>query len=297
MKIRSRAATAIAATVLATALAACSSGSDSDADASSGTASAGGSGGLTVSHVHGMGIDPADGRLYVATHEGVIAVAEDGTAQRVGDAADYMGFAVIGPKTFLGSGHPAEGSGGHGNRGLIQSTDSGRTWKSLSLGGTSDFHSLEFAHNTVYGYDSTHGLLRVSADRTTWDSRARLAALDIAVSPKDRDLVLATTEDGVAASTDGGRTFDTGSGQVLAFLSWPEADALYGADLTGGLRRSTDGGTTWRKTGTVPGGRPQALTAVDAEHVLAATEEGVYESRDGGRTFTLRLPVSSAEGH
>lgn len=293
MKIRSRAATAITAAILAAVLAACST----TTDASSGMASGEGSGNLAVSHVHGLGIDPADGHLYVATHEGVIAVADDNTAQRVGDTADYMGFTVIGPKTFLGSGHPAEDSGDHANRGLIQSTDSGRTWKTLSLGGTTDFHSLEYAHNSVYGYDSTRGLLRVSADRTSWDDRAELAALDIAVSPKDRDVVLATTEDGIAVSTDGGRKFGAGAGQVLAFLSWPAADALYGVGPTGDLRRSTDGGTTWRETGTVPGGQPQALTAVDAEHVLAATQDGVYESRDGGRTFTLRLPVSSAEGH
>ncbi|MDW8807140.1 exo-alpha-sialidase [Streptomyces scabiei] len=293
MKIRSRAATAIGTAVLAAALAACSSGSDTSSD----TASTDGSGGHAVSHVHGLGIDPADGRLYVATHEGVIAVADDGTAQRVGDTADYMGFTVIGPKTFLGSGHPAEGSGDHGNRGLIQSTDSGKTWKTLSLGGTTDFHSLEYAHNTVYGYDSTRGLLRVSADRTSWDDRAEVAALDIAVSPKDPDVVLATTEDGVAASTDGGRKFRAGVGQALAFLSWPTADALYGVDLAGNLHRSTDGGTGWKKTGTVPGGQPQALTAVDAKRVLVATQDGVYESRDGGRTFTQRLPMSSAEGH
>ncbi|MEV8550213.1 F510_1955 family glycosylhydrolase [Streptomyces glaucescens] len=279
--------------MLVAVLAACSSASDSP----SGSKPADGANGPAVSHVHGLGIDPADKRLYVATHEGVIAVADDGTAQRVGDKADYMGFTVVGPKTFLGSGHPAESSGDHGNRGLLQSTDSGRTWKTLSLGGTTDFHSLEYAHDTVYGYDSTRGVLRVSTDRTTWDSRAELSAVDIAVSPKDRDVVLATTEDGVARSTDGGRTFGAGSGQVLAFLSWPTAEALYGVDLGGGLHRSTDGGATWQKTGTVPGGQPQALTAVGARHVLAATQDGVYESRDGGRTFAERLPVSSGEGH
>lgn len=293
MKIPSRAATAITAVVLTAVLAACSSKTGTSSDMTS----AEGSGDLAVSHVHGLGIDPADGRLYVATHEGVIAVADDGTAQRVGDTADYMGFTVIGAKTFLGSGHPAEGSGDHGNRGLIQSTDSGKTWETLSLGGTTDFHSLEYAHNTVYGYDSTRGLLRVSADRTTWDDRAELAALDIAVSPKDRNVVLATTEDGVAMSSDGGRKFRAGSGQVLAFLSWPAADALYGVDLAGGLHRSTDGGTSWKGTGTVPGGQPQALTAVDAERVLVATQDGVYESRDGGGTFRQRLPMSSAGGH
>ena len=208
-----------------------------------------------------------------------------------------MGFTVIGPKTFLGSGHPAEGSGGHGNRGLIRSTDSGRTWTTLSLGGTTDFHSLEYAHDTVYGYDSTRGVLRVSTDRRSWDNRAELAALDIAVSPKDRDVVLATAEDGVAASTDGGRRFGTGSGQVVAFLSWPATGALYGVDLAGGLHRSTDTGATRKKTGTVPGGRPQALTAVDAGRILTATQDRVYESRDGGKTFSERLPMSTTNGH
>ncbi|MGW2564484.1 hypothetical protein ACWCXB_35890 [Streptomyces sp. NPDC001514] len=41
----------------------------------------------------------------------------------------------------------------------------------------------------------------------------------------------------------------------------------------------------------------QALTAVDAEHVLAATQDGVYESPDGGRTFTKRLEVAAGDGH
>jgi hypothetical protein len=256
----------------------------------------GSDGSLSIAHVHGVGIDPADGRLYVATHEGVIAVAKSGKAQRVGDTADYMGFTVIGPKTFLGSGHAAEGSDEPGNRGLIRSTDSGRTWKTLSLGGAADFHALKYAHNTVYGYDSTRGTLRVSTDRTTWDSRARIAALDFAISPKDPDVVLATTEDGVATSTDGGRTFGTGSGKVMAYLSWPTADALYGIDLSGGLHLSADGGATWRRVGTVPGGQPEALTAYGDGRVLAATQKGVHESSDGGRTFTERLPISSASG-
>lgn len=290
MKIRSRAATAMTATVLAAVLAACSSSTGTSSDAKSAEVP----GSLAVGHVHGLGIDPADGRRYVATHEGVIAVADDGTAQRVGDTADYMGFTVIGAKTFLGSGHPAEGSGDHGNRGLIQSTDSGKTWKTLSLGGTTDFHSLEYAHNSVYGHPRPAARQR---RRTSWDDRAELAALDIAVSPQDRDVVLATTEDGVAMSTDGGRKFRAGTGQVLAFLSWPTADALYGVDLAGGLHRSTDGGTSWKETGTVPGGQPQALTAVDAKRVLVATQDGVYESRDGGKTFGQRLPMSTTGGH
>ncbi|WP_030685823.1 hypothetical protein [Streptomyces sp. NRRL B-1347] len=58
------------------------------------------------------------------------------------------------------------------------------------------------------------------------------------------------------------------------------------------VRRITDNETTWKKTGTVPGNQPQALIAVGADCILAATDKGVYESRDGGTTFTLRALAS-----
>ncbi|MEU1934175.1 hypothetical protein ACH49O_10760 [Streptomyces coeruleorubidus] len=70
-----------------------------------------------------------------------------------------------------------------------------------------------------------------------------------------------------------------GRGPVMAFLSWTAKDGLYGIDSSGGLNRGTDGGTTWKKVSTLPGGRPQALTAVAAEHGLAATRTGVFEKR------------------
>ncbi|GHE38728.1 F510_1955 family glycosylhydrolase [Streptomyces lavendulocolor] len=289
MTFRFRPALAAAAVLLAAALTACGGGSDTSTSEESPAS------GAAVSHIHGLGIDPADGRLYVATHEGVIAVEDDGSPKRVSDTADYMGFTVKGPGTFLGSGHPAPGSDEPGNRGLIESTDAGRTWKVLSLSGEADFHALEYAHNTVYGYSG--GVLHVSKDGKKWDKRASIAAADIAVSPNDPDLILATTEDGVAKSTDGGKTFGKGTEPVLFFLSWAKTDGLYGIDPAGGLHRSTDSGATWKKAGTVPGGKPQALTAVDADRVLAATQDGVYETRDGGKTFTKRLPVTEAAGH
>jgi photosystem II stability/assembly factor-like uncharacterized protein len=279
--------TITAVTLLAAVLTGCSSGSDDSSSEKHPHASA-----PRVSHVHGLGINPGDGRLYVATHHGIIAVNDDGSAKRMGDTADYMGFTITGADTFLGSGHPPEGSDDHADRGLIKSTDAGKTWQTLSLAGKADFHALEQAHGTIYGYDSTGGLLRVSEDGKNWDDRAELAALDVAVSPEDPGTVLATTENGVARSTDGGKTFAGGAGPVMAYLSWAEQDELYGIDLAGALHRSTDGGESWTKAGTVPGGQPQALTAVGSGHVLAATAVGVYESEDGGKTFTRRLAVS-----
>ncbi|MBT2487225.1 exo-alpha-sialidase [Streptomyces sp. ISL-96] len=278
MKVRAL-APALAAAVLAAGLTACTSDSDSTEAA------------VSLSHVHGLGVDPSDGRLYVAPHDGLFTPNAKGEPQLVGDSRDdFMGFTVAGPKTFLASGHPASDDEPP-HRGLIESTDAGKTWKTRSLEGEADFHALDAVH-TIYGYDSISGKLRVSKEGATWDDRAALNLLDLAISPDNANTVLATTEDGIATSTDGGRTFRPGAEPVMAFLSWPKTDALYGVDPNGSLNRSTDGGTTWKPVGEVPGGRPQALTAISPNHILVATQDGIYETRDGGETFTKRLPIS-----
>ncbi|MGW8768088.1 F510_1955 family glycosylhydrolase [Streptomyces sp. NPDC055815] len=259
-----------------------------------------------LSHIHGLGL--RGDALYVATHQGLHSPDADGRPVLVGDRRDdFMGFTVTAKGDFLAGGHPAPGGDGPADLGLIASTDSGRTWREKSLAGKVDFHALDTApDSTVYGHDSANGLLRVSTDGVTWDDRAALRALDIAVSPTAPGTVLATTETGVVRSTDGGRSFAPASAQVLAYVSWaapdtptasdasdaPTApDALFGIDPDGVLFRGTDGGTTWTRVAPVPGGAPQALTAVDARRLLVATQDGVYESRDAGRRFERRMAV------
>lgn len=256
----------------------------------------------TLSHIHGLGV--RGDTLYVATHDGVHTPDAAGRPTLVGDRRDdFMGFTVTASGAFLASGHPAPGTGGPADLGLVESTDAGRTWHEKSLGGEVDFHSLDTApDSTVYGHDSANGRLRVSPDGVTWEDRAALRALDIAVSPAAPDTVLATTETGVARSADGGRTFAPGKGQVLSYVSWGAPDALFGIDPSGVLFRGTDTGTgsgvRWARVTTVPGGAPQALTVVDARRLLAATQDGVYESRDGGLTFERRVTVASGQdGH
>lgn len=289
-RLAARTLLAVAGTSVASlVLAACggdSSGTGTAADASDSSDSSG-----MLSHVHGLGVDPADGRVYVATHNGVYTVAKGGKPKLVGDSRDdFMGFTVTGENTFVASGHGAEGGDRPGNVGLIESKDAGRTWTSRSLSGEADFHSLDSARGTVYGYEG--GRVRVSSDLKSWDDRATLDALDLAVSPAG-DRLLATTADGVVASSDGGRTFGKGAGPVQAFLSWPAEKSLFGIGTSGELSSSADGGTSWKELTTVPGGQPQALSAVNADHVLAATTTGVYESRDGGRTFSELAPLAS----
>ncbi|MGW7170062.1 F510_1955 family glycosylhydrolase [Streptomyces sp. NPDC054884] len=274
------------ASAAALVLAACGGSSSDTGDAASTSHPS-----AALSHVHGLGVDPADGRVYVATHSGLYTLAKGQKPKLVGDSKDdFMGFTVTGEKTFVASGHGAPGSDRPGNVGLIETKDAGRTWTSRSLSGKADFHSLEFAKGTVYGYEG--GRIRISSDLKTWDDRATLEALDLGVSPSG-DKLLATTAEGVATSTDGGRTFGKGAGPVQAFVSWPAEKSLFGIGTSGKLSSSGDGGKSWKELTTVPGGRPQALTAVNSDHILAATMTGVYESRDGGKTFAELAPLAS----
>lgn len=60
-----------------------------------------------LEHVHWLGVDPADGKLYAATHTGLFRVAGEGEPVRVADRyQDTMGFTVVGPRHFVASGHP-----------------------------------------------------------------------------------------------------------------------------------------------------------------------------------------------
>ncbi|MGQ0717430.1 MAG: F510_1955 family glycosylhydrolase [Pseudonocardiales bacterium] len=274
-----RSATLIAAALITLTLAGCSS-------EGTGQTSAGTSSGPVFEHVHGLGVDPADGAIYVATHDGLFRTRSNGL-QLVGAAGrDLMGFTVAGPGTFLSSGHPGPGEQVPNPLGLAESRDGGTTWTTLSLAGEVDFHALDVSPGTVYGYDATNRVLRASTDGGhSWESRAALSALDIAVDPSDPAGVLATVQGGVATSRDGGRTFSAPTGPQLAYLSWAPDGTVYGIGLDGALFTRTDGARGWQQAGVVPGGRPQALT-VTKDALLAATAGGVYHSDDRGRTFT-----------
>ena len=84
-----------------------------------------------IAHVHGLGISPTDGSLHVATHTGTYRINGEGPVERVGKTAqDTMGFTVVGPNHFLGSGHPDAAGFRQGKPprlGLIESTDAGVT--------------------------------------------------------------------------------------------------------------------------------------------------------------------------
>lgn len=254
-------------------------------DTTGGDGQQGGTEAAQISHVHGLGVDPGDGQLYAGTHYGLIRVPDEGSPVRVGDAEqDFMGFTVIGPDHYLASGHPGEGQDGPANLGLIETTDGGQTWQTVSLAGEADFHALESRHGLVYGYHG--GQIMVSEDRRTWERRASLALADFAVSATDPEVLLATTEEGLVRSVDGGGSFDLVPGApLLMLLAWSEQGQLIGVAPDGAVHVSGDAGATWDQTGSV-GERPQAVTATESA-LYVAVEGAIVASRDDGKTFTL----------
>ncbi|MER7506132.1 F510_1955 family glycosylhydrolase [Nonomuraea pusilla] len=250
-----------------------------------------GSGPPDVGHVHGLGVDPADGALYVAGHYGLLKVTASGSAERVaGRVQDYMGFTVLGPRTFLASGHPGEHeTGSPAHLGLIRSADAGVTWTTVSERGVADFHALRPAGTTLYAYDSGQGRVRASVDGgVSWRQGAQEEAVDLAAHADVPERVYATTAEGVRVSENGGMEFEPfDAAPPLTQIEAPAPSVLIGTDTTGRVRVSTDAGKTWRTRGTLAGG-VTAFTAVDDRRLLAATEDGaVHESKDGGSTFSV----------
>ncbi|MCH9732559.1 MAG: glycoside hydrolase [Actinomycetia bacterium] len=241
-----------------------------------------------LGHIHAMGVNPADDTLYAGTHYGVYRFPADQNPERVGKVVqDFMGFTVIGPDHFLGSGHPsAQDTDQPGSLGLIESTDGARSWKPLSLSGEADFHALVYRHDRVYGQDSHSGAVMISTDMRTWQRRAVLSAIDLAVSPHDRTDILATTAEGLQRSRDDATTFTPlAASPPLVFVSWPDQGPLVGVDAAGTVYTSDDPDTGWQARQSLAS-RPQALFAVGDGVVFVATEQAIERSDDHGVSFS-----------
>lgn len=237
-----------------------------------------------MGHVHGLGVDPADGTLYAATHFGLFRIDDD-SAVRVADRwQDTMAFTVVGGRHFLASGHPDLREDLPDHLGLIETTDAGESWQPLALHGEADFHALEPAGAGIYAFDALSGRLLWSADRRDFRTVAELSAYDLAIDQREPDRVLVTTPTAELLSVERA----TGRSQrvpapAVVFVDWHSLDLLVGLGPDGTVQVSRDGAETWQAAGRLPG--PPAALEVTEDAWYAASGDGVFASDDAGKTW------------
>lgn len=244
-----------------------------------------------LEHIHGLGVDPASDRLVIATHHGLFTAPEGVTdPRRVGDSdQDTMGFSVVGPRHYIGSGHPGSDESLPPNLGLIESRDGGESWQSVSLLGEVDFHALQAAGGMVYGFDATRGRLMVSRDTgRSWEERpAPAPVFGLAIDPADPARVVAGTQAGILVSSDAARSWRALREDTTGLLAWPAPRRLYLVDGEGQVHVSADAGMSWRRAGRI-GGPPVAFAAAGEELYAALRDGTVKRSRDGGASWAVR---------
>lgn len=246
-------------------------------------------------HIHGLGRNPADGSLMIATHTGLFRVSpEGGDPERVANRyQDTMGFTVLGPDHFLGSGHPGSVRDGPPFLGLIESRDAGSHWRPISLRGEIDFHVLEAQAKIVYGFGSDFEtreprFLRSQDSGRSWKRLSPPEGLmGLAIDPQDPWHIVATGEQRGYVSRDGGtrwRPLPIPGG----LLTWTHEIGVVAVDLAGVVRTADEPTAQWTEAGRLPGS-PAALEGVRDE-LLAGTHDAlVLSSGDGGKSWRKLL--------
>jgi hypothetical protein len=230
--------------------------------------------------------NPGDGKVYLATHQGLFRY-DKGVPVRVGPIVNMMGFSIAGPDRFYASGHPGDSINLPRTVGLMETLDAGKTWSVLSTGRGPDFHALTSSHKGVLGYD---GVLRSSFDGEMWRQLAVAARPSSLAAAPDGSRILATTASGVMLSTDQGSSWaPLHRAPPLLLTAWADNSTAAGVTGTGHLAVTTNAGTTW----TTAKARIQSAQAISASRtrhgtpeILLVTGSGIQRSLDSGASFT-----------
>lgn len=115
----------------------------------------------------------------------------------------------------------------------------------------------------------------------------------VAAGPAGHRFYASTVEDGLMVSSDAGRTWRSDpEGLPSGFLgsiavAGDDPSVVYALHEDGTVYRSQDHGASWTGRGDPPSPNEIDADPVDPDGVWAATEQGLYRSRDGGDSWHL----------
>ncbi len=245
-------------------------------------------------YVGALEVDPADGSVLLATNAGLYRVRKGGmtpVTARMGKnvVSKGLSFRFTGPGEAVGGGHPGREKSRWPVLGLVTTENGGRTWRSVSRLGASDFHAIAASGPLVAAAEGGNATVFVSRDggRTFETRTTPLALNDLEIDPADPQRWIASSEQGLHLSTDEGRTWQPADSGGGARLAWPATDRLIRTDIDGRVSKSSDGGVTWEIAGSVDG-ETQALATNGGDVLYAADLDGVVRvSRDGGGSWSV----------
>ena len=250
--------------------------------------------------VNALDIDPRDGALLLTTNLGFWRIdPEKDTVERVrgkiaangkeSTVGTFLELKATGPGRLIGSGHPDDPGTLPNFLGLIASDDAGRSWRVISRLGDADLHKIVLKHDRLYAFDAVLGAMLISGDGgRTFEEQftPRGLIIDFEVDPEDPDRIFAATDSVLFRTEDGGKGWRGVYQGAGIRLVWPAPDAFYLALRDGTVQRSSDGGDSWERVGSVPG-EPYKFKDTGPEELLLALSDGtVMETGDGGKTWT-----------
>ena len=174
-----------------------------------------------LEHVHGLAYAPDGKALFVPGHTGLAVFRDASWSEVDGPIHDFAGFSMA-EGAMYASGHPPAGSPLPDPLGLVKSTDGGRTWRHLALGGEADFHWVAAGYRsaTVYVLSTQAnsamprpGLHWTRNEGRTWQRAAQrgldagLQVYGLAAHPHEAGTLAIATPRGLYLSTDAGDTF------------------------------------------------------------------------------------------
>ncbi len=262
-------------------------------------------------HIHGLGYDSKNNRLFIATHYGIFIWKEGKLFQLGQSRDDFMGFSLH-PSDFdviYTSGHPKSG----GNMGVTKSEDGGVTFKRIFRGlsgETVDFHSMILSPanpNILYGWFNGK-VYRTKDGGKSWQfALARglpseglcWGAPCFSADGQDERTVYSGTRSGLLISRDFGDNWTSAGSNVSGIggigVNPRNSKNIFGFTEKLGLAISQDGGKSWRRANEGLKLSPKefifafAFNRSNANQIFAATGEQIFQSIDSGKTWSKIL--------